>query len=165
MGFPSLSTERERRSRSASRAGSASPRIGVAVRLSLSCAGFALAGLVAASAGLAHPPTAAAPRELVRLQGHLGTSAPDEKIVREVVLGALGKDKRFFASEWRRFALSDQPAIKLEQERPRFDVRGSRADLARLAAARPDQLVTILAEQRPGSADLFLIALDLCPPR
>ena len=28
----------------------------------------------------------------------------------------------------------------------------------------PGQTITILAERRPGAADLFLLALDRCPP-
>jgi hypothetical protein len=28
--------------------------------------------------------------------------------------------------------------------------------------AKPDQTVTILAEHRPGSSDLFVLTLDLC---
>jgi hypothetical protein len=31
------------------------------------------------------------------------------------------------------------------------------------AGAKPDQTVTILAEHRPGSSDLFVLTLDLCP--
>jgi hypothetical protein len=37
--------------------------------------------------------------------------------------------------------------------------------LARYAAAGPEQTVTILAEHRPGSSDLFVLTLDLCPSR
>jgi len=37
--------------------------------------------------------------------------------------------------------------------------------LARYAAAGPEQTVTILAEHRPGSIDVFVPALDPCPSR
>jgi hypothetical protein len=47
----------------------------------------------------------------------------------------------------------------------RFTLQGPRDLLARFAAARPEQTVTILAEHRPGSSDLFVLTLDLCPSR
>lgn len=34
---------------------------------------------------------------------------------------------------------------------------------SRFFAADPEQTVTILAEHRPGSSDLFVLTLDLCP--
>jgi hypothetical protein len=42
-------------------------------------------------------------------------------------------------------------------------VRGPRDLLTRFAAAKADQIVTILAEHRPGSSDLFVLTLDICP--
>jgi hypothetical protein len=46
-----------------------------------------------------------------------------------------------------------------------YTLQGPRPLLARFAGARPDQLVTILAEHRPGGSDLFVLAIDLCPPQ
>jgi hypothetical protein len=120
------------------------------------------------AAGRPHPPAPSAPRELLRLQGHIGAAAAEEKTLREVVLQALGKAPHLYASDWRRFSSSEQPPIELAQERARFAVEGTRKELAALAGARPDQLVTILAdlaEQRSGASDLCLLALDLCPAR
>jgi hypothetical protein len=113
----------------------------------------------------AHDPPRMATREMVRIQGHRGTAPKAAKVVREVVLVALGTEHRFYATDWQRFGFSDpQTAGPAEEPRDRFVLQGRREDLARFAAARPAQTVTILAERRPGSADLFLLTLDFCPP-
>jgi hypothetical protein len=111
-----------------------------------------------APSALGHPPPRAAVRELVRIQGHrVGGTAGD------AVLVALGIEHRFAAAAWERYGLSgDETAPPPER---RLVLQGKRDLLARFAAARPDQTVTILGERRPGSADLFVLALDLCPPR
>ena len=54
-------------------------------------------------------------------------------------------------------------AAASEFERARLVLQGPRELLARFAAARADQTVTMLAERRLGGSDLFVIALDLCP--
>ena len=126
----------------------------------------ALAMLVAASApSVAHDPPRMATREMIRLQGHLGSAPKAAEVVREVVLVALGTEHKLYATDWQRFGFSDpQTAGPAEEPRDRLVLQGKREDLARFAAARPAQTVTILAERRPGSADLFLLTLDFCPP-
>jgi hypothetical protein len=112
----------------------------------------------------AHQPARTATREIVRIQGRRGAAPAGTAVVREVSLSALGQEHRFFATDWQRFGFSDEAAAPPAEERARLVLQGKREQLARFAAARPEQTVTILAERRPGSADLFLLALDLCPP-
>lgn len=112
----------------------------------------------------AHQPARTAAREIVRIQGRRGVAPAGVAVVREVVLVALGQEHRFSATDWQRFGFGDEAAAAPAEERPRLVLQGKREQLAHFAAARPEQTVTILAERRPGSADLFLLALDLCPP-
>ncbi|MFN8545240.1 MAG: hypothetical protein U0807_13685 [Candidatus Binatia bacterium] len=116
--------------------------------------------LLAPVAGLAHPPPRTPNREIVRLQGHrraAGTAAAGE-----MTLVALGAEHPFTATDRQAFSLAEGDAAKPAD---RYALQGPRDLLARFAAARPDQTVTILAEHRPGTPNLFLLALDLCPPR
>src|SRR5262249_59419236 len=102
-------------------------------------------------------------RELLRLQGHPGTVTPPATAT-PLLLVALGTEHAFAASEVRTFGFTDVPPTE-PPPGTRFVLQGARDVLARYAAARPDQTVTILAEHRPGSSDLFVLTLDLCPPR
>jgi hypothetical protein len=113
---------------------------------------------------IAHQPARTATREIVRIQGRRGAAPAGTAVVREVSLTALGQQHRFFATDWQRFGFADEAGTPPAEERPRLVLQGKREQLARFAAARPEQTITILAERRPGSADLFLLALDLCPP-
>jgi len=115
--------------------------------------------VLAAGPALAHQPERAVVRELVWLKGkRAGDGAP-------LVLVALGADHHFAVAELKRFPVGeDAVAPQGDFERARLTLQGPRELLARFAGARPDQTVTILAERRPGRADLFVIALDLCPP-
>lgn len=115
--------------------------------------------MLAAGPALAHQPERAVARELVWLKGRRGgDGAP-------LVLVALGADHHFAVAELKRFPVGeDVVAPEGEFERARLSLQGPRELLARFAGARADQTVTILAERRPGRADLFVIALDLCPP-
>lgn len=129
----------------------------VVVALALVVAAFATAA--------AHDPPRMATREMVRIQGHRGAAPKAAKVVREAVLVALGTEHRFYATDWQRFGFSEeQPGGPAVEPHGRLVLQGKREDLARFAAARPAQTVTILAERRPGSADLFLLTLDFCPP-
>ncbi len=59
-----------------------------------------------------------------------------------------------------------EPAPTPKQpEAPEPELVGDRAVLRRVITARPDQVVTILAERRPGSSDLFVLSVDRCPER
>ena len=115
--------------------------------------------MLAAGPALAHQPERAVVRELVWLKGRRGgAEAP-------LVLVALGADHHFAVAELKRFPVGeDVTAPQGGFERERLSLQGPRELLARFAGARADQTVTILAERRPGRADLFVIALDLCPP-
>jgi len=104
-------------------------------------------------------------REIIRVQGYRTSETPAD-MKRRVILVALGKESSFAATDWQVFGFSDDmPAAKptAVPASQRFSLQGSREDLMRFAAARPEQRVTLLAEHRPGSLDLFLVALDLCP--
>jgi hypothetical protein len=80
----------------------------------------------------------------------------------EVVFIVLGQQVRFAASEWRTFAFfeSGQPT---PAQPTQVALQGERPLLHSITAARADQRITIMAERRPGSADVFVLAVDLCP--
>ncbi len=120
-------------------------------------------GLGAASA-FAHPPPQLATRELVRLQGHVAKKE-DQTVKQRLVVVALGVEYAFGATDWQVFGFSDAPQPGPSLAPQRVVLQGSRELLAGFAAARANQTVTILAEHRPGSSDLFVLTLDLCPPK
>lgn len=109
----------------------------------------------------AHPQDPVQKRELVRLQGTLRPDA--EAPAGKLTLLALGVGHPFAATDRRVFTLNnaDEAGALAEQ----YALQGPRNLLARFAAARPDQTITILAEHHPGSKDLFLLTVDLCPPQ
>jgi len=120
--------------------------------------------LSSVSAASAHSPPRQGTRELVRVQGYRGPAPTGTTVAREVVLVANGVEHRFFATEWRVFRLEEMvPGAQPPLEPSRMTLQADFDILARFTAARPEQTVTILAERRPGSADLFLLALDVCP--
>jgi hypothetical protein len=122
--------------------------------------------LLIAAAAPGHPPPRATTRELVRLQGHR-TQAASPEVKRRLVLVALGVEQPFAVTDWQVFGFSDTPSATPQpaDTSQRFVLQGSRDTLARLAAVRPEQTVTLLAERRPGSTELFVLTLDVCPPR
>jgi hypothetical protein len=126
--------------------------------------------LAAAVAARGHTPPRMATRELVRIQGYR-TKTADTGIQRRFVLTALGVDHPFAATDWQVFGFSDAPPASAATPSAtppapeHFVLQGSRELLARFAAAHPQQTVTLLAEHRPGSTDLFVLTLDICPPR
>jgi hypothetical protein len=67
----------------------------------------------------------------------------------------------FSASDLRTFGFTDVPPVE-PPAGTRFTLQGPRDLLTRSAAAKADQIVTILAEHRPGSSDLFVLTLDIC---
>ena len=90
--------------------------------------------------------------------------SPDQALAPdEMVLSARGVEHRFRVTDRRRFEL-DQATRTPGRERDRLTLQGDFDVLARFAKARPEQQITILGEQRPGSGDLFILSLDLCPP-
>jgi hypothetical protein len=119
--------------------------------------------LCGAGIAAAHGPESTADRELVRLQGYRETRPAAVEITGEVVLGILGKDHRFHLTARQMFHFAAVPGSA--ESRDRWVLQGDRAVLAAVASARPDQLVTILAEHRLGSGDLFILSVDLCPPK
>src|SRR5512139_1213490 len=124
-------------------------------------AALAAVVLLAAAAAPAHDVVSHAVRELVRIQGRPGTAAVPAG-GRQVTFVVLGQRLPFAASEWRVFAFADDTTEK-KPEAPEPQLVGDRGLLRRVSTARPDQRVTILAERRPGSADLFVLAVDRCP--
>jgi hypothetical protein len=99
----------------------------------------------------------------VRAQGYFGTPPAGATAARTVELAVLGETRPLHATEWRRFAAEEKQAPAETEEPGRITVQGARADLQRLKKARPEQRVTLLAERRAGSTDLFVLAVDLCP--
>ena len=120
------------------------------------------AALLAAPLATAHEPPKVVVRELVRLQGF--RRADGDAPAGRMVLRAQGADQPFAALERRAFALAAEGA-EPPTVADRYTLQGPRALLARFADSRPDQTVTILAERRPGASDLFVLAIDLCPPK
>jgi hypothetical protein len=123
-------------------------------------AALALALLLCAAPAAAHDVKAPAIREMVRLQGYLGdaTPAPGGS---KLTMTVLGQRLAFTAAEVRIFAFAE-----VDQKStlpPASELVGDRSLLRRFTTARPDQRLTILAERRPGSTDLFVLAVDRCP--
>lgn len=110
----------------------------------------------------AHGPEPKGDRELVRLQGYRAAAPEGIEIAAEVVLSILGKDHRFHLTTRQSFRSTDRQ--EGTASRDRWVLQGDREMLARVAAARPNQRVTMLADHRPGSSDLFLLTVDFCPP-
>ena len=80
-----------------------------------------------------------------------------------MTLRAQGVEQPFATTDRRAFALAAEGAEAPKVE-DRYTLQGPRPLLARFTDARPDQSVTILAEHHPGGSDLFVLAIDLCPP-
>ena len=127
-----------------------------------------LVGIVVAALAppaAAHESAAGSVRELIRIQGYR-TGTPPSATGRRVVFRALGEEHPFAADAWQVFSFVRQGSDgEAAGERATFALQGSREDLARFAASRPEQRVTLLVERRPASADLFIVAIDLCPAR
>lgn len=126
--------------------------------------GLVLAAALAAAApfAAAHEPPKVMVRELVRLQGF--RRGEGDAPAGRMTLRAQGVEQPFAAIDRRAFALTAEGA-EPPKVADRYTLQGPRPLLARFADARPDQTVTILAERRPGGADLFVITIDLCPPK
>jgi hypothetical protein len=119
-----------------------------------------LVSLLAAGAAVAHPPPRTTTRELLRLQGQ--RRADGEAPAGRLEIAALGETHPFAATAVEVYGMTDAEPGKPTTQ---YVLQGPRPLLGRFTGARPDQTVTILAERRPGSPELFVLALDLCPPR
>jgi hypothetical protein len=115
--------------------------------------------LSASGVAVAHPPPQTQNREIVRLTGHRSADAPAP--AGRTFLSALGAEHPFAATARDAYRLTPDEATPPTLL---YTLQGPRALLARFASARPDQTIAILAEHHPGSDNLFLLALDLCPP-
>ena len=77
----------------------------------------------------------------------------------------MGKQRPFHAVDWQVFALVTDQKETIAPMPDTLTVQGTREVLARIAGARGEQRVSILAEHRPGSGEVFVLALDLCPEK
>ncbi|MBM4247372.1 MAG: hypothetical protein FJ148_26880 [Deltaproteobacteria bacterium] len=119
--------------------------------------------LLLAAGARAHEPQRLTSREIVRLAGTFGPPGATAKIVADVVVVAQGRERTLHATDWQVYALVVDQNAPLAPAPARVTLQGTRADLARIANARPEQRVAILAERRPDRSELFLLAVDLCP--
>ncbi len=103
-------------------------------------------------------------REIVRIQGFHGAPPGQTPGAREVTILAAGTESKFTITEWQTFGMEEPPHAPTPVERDRYVLQAAPNILSRLTAARATQRVTIIAERRPGASDLFILALDLCPP-
>lgn len=129
------------------------------------CGAAMLAVVLAAGIAAAHDVAPQPVRELLRIQGFKAPAPPGVAVARAVTMVVLGQSVPFAATDWRPFAFFDPNAAPTPPEPPQVTLQGERAQLHSIVAARPDQRVTILAERRPGSVDVFVLTVDLCPPQ
>ena len=120
--------------------------------------------LVGPIAAAAHPVAPTTARQVVRIAGHVGLPRTGETPVARVELQVLGRALGLSVGEWQVFA-PDGVNASVGVRPEKIALQGNRAMLASVAGAREDQRVVLLGEQRPGSDDLYLLAVDLCPPR
>ena len=125
-----------------------------------------LAGvLLCARAARAHEPQRLTSREIVRLAGTFGDAASGAKTIRDVTVTVQGRERTLHATDWQVYALVVDQNAPVAPAPERVTLQGTREDLARIANARPEQRVALLAERRPGMSELFLLAVDLCPEK
>ena len=119
--------------------------------------------LLSIATATAYAAPAPAARSILRLQGYRGSAPTGARVAEQIVLVARGVEHHFAVIDRRRFDV-ETPGVTPPRERDRFTLQGDFDLLAKFSKARDGQLVTILGEQRPGSGDLFLLTVDLCPP-
>ncbi len=117
--------------------------------------------VLTATAAIAHDVAPLPVRDIIRMQGFKAPAPAGVQVARVV----LGQTVRFAASDWRTFAFFDPHGAPPPAEAPQVTLQGERSLLHSIVTARPDQRITILAERRPGSADAFLLTVDMCLPR
>lgn len=113
----------------------------------------------------AHEPSRMRAREIVRLGGWFGPPPDGAEVVREVKVTAQGKERTLHATAWQVYALVAEQKEQVAPAPDAVTLQGSRSDLGTIAGARAEQRVSILAERRPGTGELFLLAVELCPSR
>jgi len=123
----------------------------------------AAVALLTAALASAHDLSPKPERELVRIQGYRSPAPAGNQVDRELKLVVLGQPLPFAATEWRTFAFYEATGAPTPAEPAQISLQGERALLHRITSARPEQRITLLAERRPGSADLFVLTVDLCP--
>ena len=100
---------------------------------------------------------------MVRIQGYRSPAPQGIQIAREVTFDVFGRQIPFAVTEWRSFAFHDPKAKPTPAEPTLIILQGERPLLHSITSARPQQRITILAERRPGSPDVFVLTVDLCP--
>ncbi|MDG2304207.1 MAG: hypothetical protein P8R42_06040 [Candidatus Binatia bacterium] len=110
----------------------------------------------------AHEVQRTAVRELVRLQGYV-RPAKDAEAKDVIELSVNGRALPFVVGDRQVFITVGAASRPATKEPTRVVVQGMRELLSRILHATPEQRVTLLGERRPGSAELFLAAVDLCP--
>ena len=117
----------------------------------------------------AHVVRPAISREIVRIQGFRATlpgkTRATQPGIRQVIISAGGTESRFTITEWQIFGVEGTPGAPSPEERDRYVLQAAPNIISRFNAARPKQRVTVIAERRPGAPDMFVLALDLCPPQ
>jgi len=113
----------------------------------------------------AHEPSRMRTREIVRLAGWFAPPPDGTAAVRTVKIRAQGKERTLHATAWEVYALVADQQEQVATAPDDVSLQGSRADLGAVAGARPEQRVSLLAERRPGTAELFLLSVELCPAR
>jgi len=127
----------------------------------------AMLGLAVVPA-LAHKPSRVTAREFVRLAGTFAgdDAAATAKAGETVAVTVQGRTRTFRVGDWQVFALVAEERADEKPPLPaKLTLQGTRERTARVASARPEQRVAILAERRPGGSELFVLAVDLCPER
>lgn len=126
---------------------------------------LALTLLLIAGTAAAHDVAPLPVREMVRMQGYRAPAPAGVEVSRELNLAALGQQLKFAAVEWRVFAFYDASAMPTPADPKQLILQGERSLVYRVTSARPEQRITILAERRPGSSELFVLSVDLCPEK
>jgi len=125
----------------------------------------ALLVLRLAAPAVAHEPSRMKSREIVRIAGSFGAAPGGAPVVRVVAVTVQGKRRELHATEWQVYALVVEQTDAIAPAPDSVTLQGTREDLARIASARPEQRVAILAERRPGVGEFFVLAVDLCPAK
>lgn len=100
-------------------------------------------------------------REIVRLQGYVGDLPDGVEPRGELSLQVFAERYDVRVTDWQVFGVTENaPAGSPPSE---LRLQGDRAQLGLLASVA-DRRITLLGERRPGSSEIFLLALDVCPP-